>query len=287
MPDWSFLPVPAVYSQCQAAQTAAKPNSSTSELLQFECMENFSRIRTIERVGKWSKAKSVVDVKNTAGLVQTPNVHYVPYVPNDQTNPVFQWFCNLPGEPIVDEETLYQLLTLDDDDNHELPRSIVGCWQEDAGSIPRGRLQWNKHETSVDRAPRSSGSHTKLRWSMHQASSVWVGLRGWCAQASDFLGKSWGILEPAAKSWGSSAGNSGKIWEFCIIRRHRSRVLQSRPEKRRDLSHVTQPRARINVSCSRAGHKWLGDPHEEEWGGYRTRAGQGRLIAYFLWPRLS
>ena len=131
MPEWSFLPVPAVYSQRQAAQTAAKPNSSTSELLQFERMENFSRIRTIERVGKWSKAKSVVDVKNTAGLVQTPNVHYVPYVPNDQTDPVFQWFCNLPGEPIVDEETLYQLLTLDDDDNHEFSRSIVGCWQED------------------------------------------------------------------------------------------------------------------------------------------------------------
>jgi hypothetical protein len=46
-----------------------------------------------------------------------------------------------------------------------------------------------------------------------------------------------------------------EFWEFRIIRRHRSRVHQSRPEKERDLSHVTQPRARVNVSCSRAGLK--------------------------------
>ena len=63
---------------------------------------------------------------------------------------------------------------------------------------------------------------------------------------SDFLGKSWEILEPVAKS---------KFWDFCVMRRHRSRVHQSRPEKRRDLCHVTQPRAKVNVSCSRAGLK--------------------------------
>jgi hypothetical protein len=46
-----------------------------------------------------------------------------------------------------------------------------------------------------------------------------------------------------------------EFWEFCITRRHHSQVNQSRPEKRRNLCHVTQPRARVNVSCSRAGHK--------------------------------
>ena len=46
-----------------------------------------------------------------------------------------------------------------------------------------------------------------------------------------------------------------KFWDFCIIRRIIHMVHQSRREKRRDLYHVTQPRARVNVSCSRAGHK--------------------------------
>jgi hypothetical protein len=126
---------------------------------------------------------------------------------------------------------------------------------------------------SVDHAPGFSAACSRLQ------RCGW----GWFARSSDYLGKSWenpgGISSSPQKFWESPAGNSGEFREFCIIRRHRSRVLQSRPEKRRDLSHVTQPRARINVSCSRAGHKWLGDPHEEEWGGYRTRvpdrAGQG------------
>ena len=39
------------------------------------------------------------------------------------------------------------------------------------------------------------------------------------------------------------------------ILHHQTASIESGPEKRRDLSHVTQPRARINVSCSRADHK--------------------------------
>ena len=109
------------------------------------------------------------------------------------------------------------------------------------------RLPWIAHQDPVGHTRSFGGACTRP-----QRCGLGCG-RGWCARASDFLGKSWGILEPAAKSWGSSAGNSGKIWDSCIIRRHRSRVHQSRPEKRRDLSHVTQPCERINVSCSLAG----------------------------------
>ena len=91
------------------------------------------------------------------------------------------------------------------------------------------------------------GARTRLQW------FGWGGvLEPWAS--SDFVGKFWEILELAAKFWESSTGNSGKICDFCI-RRHHSRVHQSRPEERGYLSHVTQPRSRINVSCSRAGHK--------------------------------
>ena len=108
--------------------------------------------------------------------------------------------------------------------------------------MSRTRLQWIAHQALVEHAPGFSAACTR--------GGV---LEPWAS--SDFLGKSWGNLELAAKFWDSPAGNSGKIWEFCIIRRHRSRVHQSRPESRRDLSHMTQPRARINVSCSRANDR--------------------------------
>jgi hypothetical protein len=66
------------------------------------------------------------------------------------------------------------------------------------------RLQWIAHQDPVGHTRSFGAARTRPQW------CGW----GWCARASDFLGKSWGILEPAAKSWGSSAGNSGKIWEF-------------------------------------------------------------------------
>ena len=59
-----------------------------------------------------------------------------------------------------------------------------------------------------------------------------------------------------------------KFWEFRIIRRHRSRVHQSRPEKRRDLRHVSQPRARVNVSCSRASDRGSRGPQKRGGKGY-------------------
>ena len=67
--------------------------------------------------------------------------------------------------------------------------------------------------------------------------------------SSDIVGKSWEILELAAKSWESSAGNSGNFWEFGIA------SFAGAPITARERRHVTQPRARINVSCSRADHK--------------------------------
>ena len=63
-----------------------------------------------------------------------------------------------------------------------------------------------------------------------------------------------------------------EFWEFCITRRHHSQVNQSRPEKRRNLCHVTQPRARVNVSCSRAGPKGA----TGERGDHKKRAAEAR-----------
>jgi hypothetical protein len=60
--------------------------------------------------------------------------------------------------------------------------------------------------------PGAGFSGTSTSFGAARTRPQWCGW-GWYARASDFLGKSWGILEPAAKSWGSSAGNSGKIWD--------------------------------------------------------------------------
>src|SRR3954451_1755026 len=103
------------------------------EPLLLERMENFSRIRIVERVGQWPRTKGVAKVKNANELFQTagvPKEPYVPYVPNKQTDPVLQWFRNLPGELIVGEKGLYEFLELDDDDNHEFSRGQINAWQE-------------------------------------------------------------------------------------------------------------------------------------------------------------
>jgi hypothetical protein len=81
----------------------------------------------------------------------------------------------------------------------------------------RTRITWENLSATRDSFPGAGFSvlRTRPQWGMHQASAVWVG--GGVLEPlapSDFAGKSWEILELAAKSW--------EFWEFCIIRRHRS-----------------------------------------------------------------
>jgi hypothetical protein len=49
-----------------------------------------------------------------------------------------------------------------------------------------------------------------------------------------------------------------KFREIPGILHHQTASFAGAPEKRRDFCHVTQPRARVNVSCSRAGQKGRG-----------------------------
>jgi hypothetical protein len=83
----------------------------------------------------------------------------------------------------------------------------------------------NKSRSDIAYAANFLGRHRQKPTCQHAP-----GLSGVGGGASDFLGKSWGILEPVAKFWESSAGNSGKMWDFCITGRHRSRVHQSCPK---------------------------------------------------------
>jgi hypothetical protein len=103
---------------------------------------------------------------------------------------------------------------------------------KDGGIIPRAgfsgsctRFQWVTHEASVE-----------LQWSTHRARAL-----GPVRHSRKILGN----CRARRKILGVICR---KFWDFCIIRWHRSRVHQSRPRER---SHVTQPRASINVSCSR------------------------------------
>ena len=95
----------------------------------------------------------------------------------------------------------------------------------------------------------SSGTRTRFQWVTHQASvEVWGCGWGWCTRAL-------GPVRLPRKILGNCRARRKILGVICRKFWHRSRVHQSRPEKRRDLCHVTQPRARINVSCSRAGQK--------------------------------
>ena len=82
-------------------------------------------------------------------------------------------------------------------------------------------------QAPVEHARGFSGSRARLQWSFSGGFSGGVGL--WVGGGvlgplapSEFVGKSWEILEPVAKSWEPPAGNSRNF------RRHRSRVHQSR-----------------------------------------------------------
>jgi hypothetical protein len=56
---------------------------------------------------------------------------------------------------------------------------------------------------------RGFSTRTRFQCSTYQASAVWVGVVARALGPSDFLRKSWEIVEPVAKFWESSAGNSG------------------------------------------------------------------------------
>ena len=78
---------------------------------------------------------------------------------------------------------------------------------------------------------------------------------GWCARALGLVvrlpRKIPGILEPVAKSWESSAENSGNSEIFASS----DGIVGGCTNQAPRTCHVTQPRASVKVSCSRAGHK--------------------------------
>ena len=81
--------------------------------------------------------------------------------------------------------------------------------------------------------------------------------RGWYARAlgpSDFLRKSkiLGNCRARRKILGVICR---KFWDFLGFSHHQTTSFAGAPIATRERCHVTQPRARINVSCSRAGHK--------------------------------
>jgi hypothetical protein len=106
---------------------------------------------------------------------------------------------------------------------------------------------------------------------------------GWCARA---LGpvrlsrKILGDVELAAKSWQSSAENSGISGIFASS----DASFAGAPITPRERCHVTQPRARINVSCGpQRGDRGRGNHRKEGGEGQRRTAkdseGQRRVGA--------
>ena len=125
-------------------------------------------------------------------------------------------------------------------------------WGNDPGFISpaRGRRQWNTHQVSVGHALGFSGASVEHAPGFSGGVGLWVGVV-WSSPGRrlTFSGKILGNSRARRKILGVICREFWEFRDFC------TRVHQSRPEKRRDLSHVTQPRARINVSCSRADHK--------------------------------
>jgi hypothetical protein len=80
----------------------------------------------------------------------------------------------------------------------------------------------------------SSGTRKRFQWVMHEASvEVWGCGWGWCARALGPVRLSRKILGKSLarrKILGVICRKFWEIWVFCIIRRHRSRVHQSRLE---------------------------------------------------------
>lgn len=142
LPSWSFhpLPSPSHQQQVPTGRDPTPPRLAMADSVLAERMENFARIKVAERVGQWPRQKRVTESNKTKERekeIPFSEKAYVPYAPDKDTDPVLRWFRNVglqdstsgDYKPIFDEEMLYQLLEMDDDDNHDFSRSLVNEWE--------------------------------------------------------------------------------------------------------------------------------------------------------------
>ena len=90
-----------------------------------------------------------------------------------------------------------------------------------------------------------SGTSTRLRCSTHQALVVWVRV------PPTFLENAGEFLSPSQNSGSHLLGILGKSGNL----HHQTASFAGAPIMSQERCHVTQPRAKINVRCSHAGHK--------------------------------
>jgi hypothetical protein len=116
--------------------------------------------------------------------------------------------------------------------------------------IRRGGLQWSAHKVVVEHALGEGGV-----------------LEPWAS--SDLLGKS------GENSGGiSSPSQNAEFWQILGILHHQTASFAGAPITSHKSGHVTQLRARVNVSCSRAGHKRGQRDHKMTTKGERGRRGR-------------
>jgi hypothetical protein len=120
------------------------------------------------------------------------------------------------------------------------------------------RLQWNTHEASVDNALGFSGSRTRLQWSFSGGVGLWVGVL--CSSPSQ-----------------NSGSHLPEILGIRGFLHHQTASFAGAPITPRERCHVTQPRARINVSCSRSRADHKGGT------GATTRAGSRASEGWEAW----
>jgi hypothetical protein len=92
---------------------------------------------------------------------------------------------------------------------------------------------------------------------MHKASEGHA--RGFCGSRTRLLWSFSGARTRLRRcGWGVACSSPGRrltFSEYSGISHHQTASITGAPITPRERCHVTQPRARINVSCSRAGHK--------------------------------
>ena len=130
--------------------------------------------------------------------------------------------------------------------------------KDSKGWVPelgRHRARQKQHipEIALEHAPSFSGSRTNLRCSTHQASvEVWG--CGWGVVCSSpgrrptFSENPGEFSSPSQNPGSHLQGIPGKSGNFAAS-------FAGAPITPRERCYVTQPRARINVSCSRADHE--------------------------------